>query len=155
MGRVLHKLARTTPAVRRDIQNSKESIIKLSKRFGVNVKTAAKWKKRDFVDDLPMGPKVKKSTVLSEAEEKAIVAFRQLTLLPLDDILYSLQETMPHLSRSSLHRCLQRHGCSVLPKSIKDKSSKKKFKEYPIGYFHLDIAEVRSAEGKLYLYVAD
>ena len=28
------------------------------------------------------------------------------------------------------------------------------FKAYPIGYFHIDIAEVRTAEGKLYLFVA-
>ena len=34
------------------------------------------------------------------------------------------------------------------------KPPKKKFKAYPIGYFHIDIAEVRTAEGKLYLYVA-
>lgn len=31
---------------------------------------------------------------------------------------------------------------------------KKKFKSYPIGFFHVDIAEVRTAEGKLHLYVA-
>ena len=35
-----------------------------------------------------------------------------------------------------------------------DKSDKKKFKTYPIGYFHIDIAEAQTAEGKLYLYVA-
>jgi transposase InsO family protein len=35
-----------------------------------------------------------------------------------------------------------------------DKPAKKKFKSYPIGYFHIDIAEVRTAEGKLYLFVA-
>ena len=33
-------------------------------------------------------------------------------------------------------------------------SPKRKFKAYPIGYFHIDIAEVRTAEGKLYLLVA-
>src|SRR5947208_3983063 len=32
--------------------------------------------------------------------------------------------------------------------------AKKKFKSYPIGYFHIDIAEVQTAEGKLYLFVA-
>ena len=32
--------------------------------------------------------------------------------------------------------------------------AKRKFKTYPIGYFHIDIAEVRTAEGKLYLFVA-
>jgi hypothetical protein len=62
-----------------------------------------------------MGPKKIKSTALSEAKEEAIVAFRKMTELPLDDVLYSLQQTIPHLSRSILHRCLKRHGCSVLP----------------------------------------
>jgi len=31
---------------------------------------------------------------------------------------------------------------------------KKKFKRYPIGYVHIDIAELRTAEGKLYMFVA-
>src|SRR5262249_3856231 len=31
---------------------------------------------------------------------------------------------------------------------------KKAFKRYPIGYFHIDIAEVRTEEGKLHLFVA-
>ena len=48
-----------------------------------------------------------------------------------------------------------KRGCSVLPKKeLSSSSDKKKFKQYPIGYFHIDIAEVRTAEGKLYLYVA-
>ena len=83
-----------------------------------------------------------------------IVAFRRHTLLPLDDCLYALQPTLPHLTRSSLHRCLRRHGISRLPEVQGDKPAKKKFKDYPIGYFHVDIAEVQTAEGKLYLFVA-
>ncbi|MBB3710038.1 hypothetical protein FHS67_006398 [Aminobacter aminovorans] len=35
-----------------------------------------------------------------------------------------------------------------------DKAPKKKFNSYPVGYFHIDIAEVQTAEGKLYLFVA-
>ncbi len=34
------------------------------------------------------------------------------------------------------------------------KPGRKKFERYPIGYFHVDLAEVRTAEGKLYLFVA-
>ena len=83
-----------------------------------------------------------------------VVAFRRHTLLPLDDCLYALQATIPHLTRSSLHRCLQRHGISRLPEVDGDKPAKLKFKPYPIGYFHIDIAEVRTAEGRLHLYVA-
>ena len=85
-------------------------------------------------------------------EEAIIVAFRRQTLLPLDDCLHA--PTIPHLTRSSLHRCLQRHGISRLPDVEGDKPAKKKFKAYPIGFFHIDIAEVRTEEGKLYLFVA-
>ncbi len=67
--------------------------------------------------------------------------------------LYALQLSIPHLTRSSLHRCFQRHDISRLPDVEGDKP-KKKFKQYPIGYFHIDIAEVRTKEGKLYLFVA-
>ena len=84
-------------------------------RFNVNPKTIIKWREREDTKDLPMGPKEIKSTVLSAAEEKVIVAFRKLTQLPIDAVLYSLQETIPHLSRSSLHRCLRCDGCSILP----------------------------------------
>ena len=35
-----------------------------------------------------------------------------------------------------------------------NKPKRQKFKRYPIGYFHIDIAEVRTEEGKLYLFVA-
>jgi transposase InsO family protein len=101
-----------------------------------------------------MGPKAPASSVLSAEEEAIIVAFRRHTLLPLDDCLYALQATIPHLTRSSLHRCLQRHGISRLPDIDGDKPQKKTFKAYPIGYFHIDIAEVRTEEGKLYLFVA-
>ena len=154
MGQVLHGSARTTEAVRRAIQNSQESLRTLSKRYGINQKTVAKWKKRTSVADRRTGPKEPHSTVLSSDEEAIIVAFRRHTLLPLDDCLYALQATIPHLTRSSLHRCLQRHGISRLPDVDGDKPKKKKFKRYPIGYVHIDIAEVRTAEGKRHMFVA-
>jgi transposase InsO family protein len=120
----------------------------------LNPKTVAKWKKRTQVHDAPMGPKQPRSTVLTLEEEALIVAFRKHTLLLLDDCLYALQATLPHLTRSALHRCLQRHGISRLPEIAGEKPAKQPFKSYPIGYFHLDIAEVRTEEGKLYLFVA-
>ena len=115
MGQILHGSATTTEAVRRAIQHSQESLRALAKRYGVNPKTVAKWKARSSVSDLPTGPKQPRSTVLSAEEEAVVVAFRRHTLLPLDDCLYALQPTIPHLTRSSLHRCLQRHGISRLP----------------------------------------
>jgi hypothetical protein len=101
-----------------------------------------------------MGPKEVRSTVLTSLEEAAVVAFRKYTLLPLDDCLYALQPSIPHLTRSSLHRCLQRHGISRLPEVDGDKPKRQKFATYPIGYFHIDIAEVQTEEGKLDMFVA-
>jgi len=154
MGQVLHGSARTTEAVRRAIQHSQESLRALAKRHGVNEKTIAKWRNRSSVCDQRTGPKEPRSTVLSIEEEAIVIAFRRHTLLPLDDCLYALQATIPHLTRSSLHRCLQRHGISQLPKVEGEISARRKFKAYPIGYFHIDIAEVRTPEGKLYMFVA-
>ena len=110
MGQILHGSATTTEAVRRAIQHSQESLRALARRHGVNPKTIAKWKGRTSVADLPTGPKEPRSTVLTVEEEAVVVAFRRHTLLPLDDCLYALQPTIPHLTRSSLHRCLKRHG---------------------------------------------
>ena len=149
MGQVLHGSATTTHAIRAAIQRSKAPLKDLAARYGLNQKTVAKWRKRAFVNDAPMGPTVPRSTVLSSEEEETIVTFRQHTLLPLDDCLYALQATIPHLTRSSLHRCLKRHGISRLPEIAGEKAAKKPFKRYPIGYFHIDIAEVRTEEGKL------
>ncbi len=158
MGQVLHGSATTTEAVRRTIQHSQESLRVLARRHGINPKTVAKWKKRTSTADVPTGPKEPKSTVLSPEQEAIIVAFRRHTLLPLDKL--SLRATghdpaadalvsapMPpaawHLTAAG---CRGRH-----PKGGEVNPGKQKFKTYPIGFFHIDIAEVRNEEGRLYL----
>ena len=87
------------------------------------------------------GPECPRSTVLSADEETLIVAFRRHTLLPLDDCLYALQATIPHLTRSSLHRLFQRHGISRLP-TAEGTKLRQRFRSYPLGYVHIDLAEV-------------
>lgn len=126
--------------VRRAIQNSQESLNKIAKRYAINPKTVAKWKKRSSVQDASMGPKQARSSVLTPEQEAICIAFRKHTILPLDDCLYALQISIPNLTRSSLHRLFQRHEISRLPEVEGDKKPKKKFKVYPIGYFHIDIA---------------
>ena len=61
----------------------------------------AKWKKRTFANDAPMGPKEVHSTVLTKEEEAAVAAFRKYTLLPLDDCL--LQPSIPASDMTRLH----------------------------------------------------
>lgn len=101
-----------------------------------------------------MGPRQPRSSVLTEAEEAIVVEFRRRTLLPLDDILGCLRGTIPALSRSALHRCLVRHGISRLPQDEEKSSKRKRFAETAIGYVHIDVCELRLAEGKLFMFLA-
>jgi transposase-like protein len=71
MGQVLHGSATTTEAVRRAIQHSQESLRALAKRYGINQKTVAKWKKRTSVVDLPTGPSEPKSTVSTASKRRS------------------------------------------------------------------------------------
>jgi hypothetical protein len=59
MGQILHASATTTGVVRRAIQRSSDSLRALSKRYGINPKTAPKWKKRTSVADSPTGPRTR------------------------------------------------------------------------------------------------
>ena len=127
MGQVRHGNATTTHAVRAAIQRSQATNAALSWELGINVKTAAKWRKRETLEDRKTGPTEPRSTVLSSSEEAMVVAFRRHTLLPLDDCLYALQPSIPHLTRSALHRGLQRHGISRLPDMEGDKPKRQKY----------------------------
>ena len=83
-----------------------------------------------------------------------IVEFRRPTLLPLDDVMGCLKDSIPNLTRSSLHRCLGRHGISRLPDSQEKASKRGKFAETTIGYVHLNHCELRLTDGKLHMFLA-
>ena len=83
--------------------------------------------------------------------------------LPLDDLLETAQEVLPHLRRSSLHRLLVRHGCNRLPKKEQqDTGQPGTFKEYGPGYLeygpgylHIDCFYLpKLEEQKHYCFVA-
>ena len=150
----LHGSARTTPRVRAELQASQEATRSLAGRYGLNPKTVAKWRRRTFTADARMGPRQPRSSVLTEAEEVIVVEFRRRTLLPLDDVLGCLRGTIPALSRSALHRCLQRHGLSRLPQDEDKTSKRKRFTETRIGYVHIDVCELRLSTGKLFMFLA-
>lgn len=72
--------------------------------------------------------------MLTVEKEAIIVAFRECTLLRLDDRPFARRPTMPRLTRSPLHRRLQRCGISRLPEVEGGKASgRSKFTSYPIG----------------------
>ncbi len=69
-------------------------------------------------------------------------------------MLGCLRETIPKLTRSALHRCLQRHRISRLPKDPDSASKRRQFAETKIGYVHVDSCQLRSAEGKVHMFLA-
>jgi len=153
MGNILHSNAKTTIRTRQDIQNSKESNAKLAKKYSLNIKTVAKWRKRDKVEDKRSGPQRPKS-VLSDTEQSIICEFRRVTKFSLDDCYICLRDKIPSLSRSNLYRCLKRNNLNLLPKEENNKIIKKPFKQYELGYFHIDITSICINGKKLYLFVA-
>jgi transposase InsO family protein len=150
----LHGSARTTPRVRAELQRAQATTRSLAARYGLNPKTIAEWRRRATTADRPMGPARPRSTVLSEAEEAIVVEFRRRTLLPLDDVLGCLRGTIPRLSRSALHRCLVRHGISRLPRGEERASKRQRFAETTIGYVHIDVCELRLAQGRPFVFLA-
>ena len=137
-----------------ELQASKETSGALARRYGLSRTTVTKWRNRTTTGDAPMGPTSPRSTVLSAVEEAMIVEFRRRTLLPLDDVLGCLRDTIPRLTRSSLHRCLERHGISRLPPSPDQASKRGSFADTTIGYVHIDTSDLRLAQGKLVMFLA-
>ena len=101
--------------------------------------------------DQKTGPKEPRSTILSEDAEAMVVAVRRHSLLPLDDGIYALQASIPHL------HCIVDFNGTGYPACRMCKATNpggRRSSDTPICYFHIDIAEVRTEEGKLHLFVA-
>src|SRR5665648_237951 len=152
MSEKIHLGARTTPATRKEIQNSKETIYRLAKKYNVSRPTILRWKNSPSVYNKKSGPEPH-SKHLSKAQEVAIVAFRMKTRLGLDDCLQAFKKEIPKLKRSALYLVFRRHNVNNLTPLNSKKKEKKLFKQYDPGYVHVDITQVYTEEGKLYLFV--
>ena len=73
MGQVLHASATTTEAVRRAIQHGQASLRELARRYGVNPKTVAKWRRRTSVADGTVGNSVCVWSVGRHGQARALV----------------------------------------------------------------------------------
>ena len=61
-----------------------------------------------------------------------------------DDVYICLKPHIQTLSRSNLHRCLTRNVLNRLPREDEQGKKKNKFKDYEIGYVHVDITEINN-----------
>jgi transposase InsO family protein len=154
MGQILHKRATTTHAIRKEIQEAKGSISSIAKKFNLNWATVKKWKERTSVEDAQMG-NGRENSVLTIEEDWLICETRKKTWFPLDELYSLLKLTIPKLTRSNLHRCLQFYNLSRVPEEIKSPKKKPgKFKKYEIGFLHIDITQFWLEGRKWYLFVA-
>ena len=143
MNIALHKRARTTPAVRREIQQSELSERKLAEKYGISRSTVRKWKYRDTAADFSHRPHNLHAT-FTDPEEAVVVELRKTLLLPIDDLPVVVCEFIcRHMSRSALGRCLRRHGISnlkeLIPAEENEKNPLKTFKDYEPVFVHVDI----------------
>ena len=151
----LHKLAKTTPATRREIQTSILSARVLSEKLGVTKDTIYKWRKRDGVMDRSH----KRHNLLSSltsTDEEIVVELRNKVDLSLDDIVEVMQRCLnSNLTRSSIYRAMKRCGVAHRSKTTSVAVSQKFEEAQECGHIHMDVKYLTKLEGKRsYLYVA-
>ena len=156
----LHKQARTTPAIRKEIRESNLSARRLADKYGISKATVLKWKHRDSIEDGSHTPHTFKKT-MSDFEEFVVIELRKTLLLPLDDLLAITHEFInADVSRAGLDRCLRRHGVSnlkqLIPQEEGEATPKKTFKDYEPGYVHVDVKylpQMSDETSRSYLFV--
>lgn len=147
-----HTNATTNLHSREIIQQSSLSNTELAERFRINEKTVSKWKNRDHLEDKSSRPHTIKRS-LTDIEREVIRVVRTLTWIELDDLVDSVQASIPKANRSNVYRTLRDFGVNRVPEEKKEQA--KKFKEYEPGYLHIDVTYLPKLEGiKYYLYVA-
>ena len=89
----LHKMATTTPAIRKRIQESDASIsdAALGREFNLHPATIKKWRRRDFTEDLSSKRHHQRSS-LSELTQAVIVVLRRDVRLLYDDVILVVRE---------------------------------------------------------------
>src|SRR5215217_756119 len=157
----IHPKARTTPAVRAEIARSREPTGVLAQRYGVSTETIRKWRKRGPVECQDRSSRPHKLPWKASEEERAIIcALRRATGFPLDDLTFVVTHFLPHLNRDAVYRILKAEGLNRLPAPSRSRKPDGAFKEYGLGFVHLDVKhlpKLRDKDGvirKRYLYVA-
>ncbi len=135
----IHKNARTTPAVREEIKNSKETIYALAKKYNLSWNTVRKWKQSSSTTDKSSRPNKIRSSLTLEQEDRICFERKQYKKT-VDDVYTSLSDEIPDLYPMKVYRCLKRHGLETLPSEfIAEERRIQKFKNYGIGYIHIDL----------------
>src|SRR3954452_12604447 len=149
----LHANATTTPKVRAYIQRSRKAVAELAGELGISETTVRRWRGRTTAGDRSHRPH-RLTTNLSAMEETLVCELRTALQLPLDDIVEVMRRCINgSLSRSAIHRCLQRHGISQRKKPARP--SVGIFEQASVGFIHFDLKHLPALERrKSYAFVA-
>lgn len=149
----LHANATTTPKTRAYIQASSASVAELASELGVSETTIRRWKGRANVEDRSHRPN-RRHTSFDACEEEIAVELRSRLGLSIDDILEVVRRCVrADISRSSLHRCLRRHGVSARPTAAKQ--APQPFEPVAFGFVHADLKHLTRIGGRhAYVFVA-
>ena len=157
----IHANARTIPAVRAEIARSGEPAGILAKRYGVSAETVREWRRRGAADCRDRSSRPRRLPWKASEEERAVVCeLRRAAGFPLDDLTFVVAHFLPHLDRDNVYRILKAEGLSRRPPPATPERAAAKFKEYELGFVHLDVKhlpKLRTADGELrkrFLFVA-
>jgi len=151
----IHKNAKTTPAIRTEIQQSNLSAYAIAKKYNISWSTAKKWKNSCSIEDKSSRPHVLQ-TDLTKAQIDLILFERKQYKKTIEDIYFTLSSEIPNLYPMKIYRVLKRYGMSRLPDEFLDAERKiKKFRNYGIGYVHIDLLYAPKINKKRsYVYTA-
>lgn len=147
-----HKNAKTTPSLREDIKNSSESISSLARKYSLDWKTVKKWKTSNTLYDKSSKPNHTR-TDLTQREEELICFHRKQFKSTIDEIFFALEYEFKgkKIYPMKIYRCLRRNNLNVLPQEFVEAERKiKKFKNYGIGYLHIDFIHSKRFDKKRY-----
>ena len=151
----LHKNAKTTLAIRKEIQESKESIYVVAKKYNLNWATIKRWKQASSLEDKSSRPH-KLNTTLTKEEEDLICFERKQFKKTIEEIFFTLEARIPNLYPMKIYRCLRRYELGVLPAEFVSTERKiRKFRRYGIGYLHIDLLYApKINKERSYIYTA-
>lgn len=147
-----HKNARTTQKIRLEIKESNETINALAIKYGLSWNTVKKWKSSLTIEDKSSRP-VNLRTDLTEREEDLICFHRKQYKSTIEEIYMALDGEFEDkkIYPMKIYRCLKRYRLNVLPLELQEAERKiKKFKNYGIGYLHIDFIFSKRFNGKRY-----
>jgi len=134
----IHKNARVSFALRKEIQESNDSINSLALKYGLSWKTVKKWKERESIEDKSSRPHRLRISLTKE-EEDLILFERKKFKKTVEEIFFSTEGVIPNIYPLKIYRCLVRYGLNVLPDELLKAERKiRKFRKYTIGYLHID-----------------